>query len=112
MPTVALATCRAPGCAALGRSGWCEHHRPAPRIDTRPSRRLRGYDAAWYRLRSTIMRHRPLCSCGALATEIDHVVPLRAGGTHDLANLRAMCRSCHARKTARCDGGFGRARKG
>lgn len=35
--------------------------------------------------------------CGAPATEVDHVV---AGDDHSLANLRALCRRCHARKSA------------
>lgn len=36
--------------------------------------------------------------CGAPATTIDHVIPIRRGGTHWPANLRPACRSCNARK--------------
>jgi 5-methylcytosine-specific restriction endonuclease McrA len=32
--------------------------------------------------------------------EVDHEVPLWAGGTNDLSNLRAVCRPCHKAKTA------------
>ncbi|MEW2302564.1 HNH endonuclease [Streptomyces sp. NPDC006655] len=32
---------------------------------------------------------------------VDHVVPLAAGGTHDRANLRVLCRGCNARKRDR-----------
>ena len=32
--------------------------------------------------------------------EVDHVVPLIDGGTHDLRNLQTLCTPCHKRKTA------------
>jgi len=42
---------------------------------------------------------------------VDHVRPLSDGGDHyDADNLQALCRSCHARKTCREDGGFGLAK--
>jgi len=41
------------------------------------------------------------------ATEVDHIVPLRAGGTNDAENLQALCKSCHSRKTAIEDGRWG-----
>ena len=31
--------------------------------------------------------------------EIDHNVPLFAGGTNDITNLHALCRNCHGKKT-------------
>ena len=31
--------------------------------------------------------------------EIDHVVPLFKGGTNEISNLQALCRSCHGKKT-------------
>ncbi len=38
--------------------------------------------------------------CGKRARlEVDHIVPVSAGGGHDLANLQALCRADHARKT-------------
>ncbi|UBU12903.1 HNH endonuclease [Nonomuraea gerenzanensis] len=33
------------------------------------------------------------------ATEVDHVVSIARGGTHELSNLRAVCSVCHARKS-------------
>ncbi|MHC4426941.1 MAG: HNH endonuclease [Planctomycetota bacterium] len=38
---------------------------------------------------------------------MDHLIPLRAGGTHSRGNLIARCKGCHSRKTASQDGGFG-----
>ena len=33
--------------------------------------------------------------------ELDHIVPLIDGGTHDMANLQTLCTPCHKLKTAR-----------
>jgi 5-methylcytosine-specific restriction endonuclease McrA len=38
--------------------------------------------------------------CGAPASEVDHVVPVAEGGSHELHNLAAICTPCHLRKTA------------
>jgi 5-methylcytosine-specific restriction endonuclease McrA len=35
------------------------------------------------------------------AWELDHIVPLADGGTHELANMQTLCRPCHRAKTAR-----------
>jgi 5-methylcytosine-specific restriction protein A len=32
-----------------------------------------------------------------LRPDVHHIVPVRLGGTNDRENLRAICRSCHAR---------------
>lgn len=83
---------------------------------TRPTTAERGYGAEWRRVREVKLSLNPLCEdCDANgltvgATEVDHVTALSAGGTHDLANLRSLCKSCHSRKTVRCDGGLGNAR--
>ena len=37
------------------------------------------------------------------AQKVDHIVPLERGGTHDKANLQALCKPCHSSKTARED---------
>jgi 5-methylcytosine-specific restriction protein A len=36
----------------------------------------------------------------ALATDVDHIVPLSAGGTNAADNLQPLCHSCHSRKTS------------
>jgi 5-methylcytosine-specific restriction endonuclease McrA len=38
--------------------------------------------------------------CGAPANTADHIRPLARGGTHDLANLRALCLRCNCRLAA------------
>lgn len=37
--------------------------------------------------------------CGGPATEVDHLVNVAAGGTHDDTNLAAICVPCHRHKT-------------
>lgn len=32
--------------------------------------------------------------------QIDHIVPLQAGGSNDPSNLHALCPNCHARKSS------------
>lgn len=90
-------------------------HRPRqlPVTDARPSAASRGYDARWRRLRLLVLRARPICAhCQReSAVHVDHITPLAQGGTDDLANLQGLCPSCHSRKTAVEDGGFGRRRK-
>jgi hypothetical protein len=44
--------------------------------------------------------------CGSEATQVDHVIPRKAGGSHDLDNLVACCAPCNTRKGARSEGVF------
>jgi 5-methylcytosine-specific restriction protein A len=104
--TAALRPCAAdPHCPSLvGRGRPCPQHPLkgrgwAPRHRTDP--RLRGYGAEWRRLRALILQRDPLCSCGAPATEVDHVRAKALGGNDDPSNLVGRCRTCHASKTGR-----------
>jgi 5-methylcytosine-specific restriction endonuclease McrA len=86
------------------------HLQARPRVKTV----TRGYGACWRKLRKMIAAERPaICvrcgHAGASATmHLDHVVPLARGGTNDPDNLQWLCGSCHSKKTANADGGFGR----
>ena len=85
------------------------------RVRFKGSSSERGYNSAWRRARSAFLRDHPLCAeCereGRLtpATCVDHIKPHR--GDKDLfwdeTNWQALCQSCHSRKTAKEDGGFG-----
>jgi 5-methylcytosine-specific restriction protein A len=67
---------------------------------TRPSSSARGYDRAWSRVRLVQLARAPLCKCGAVAVEVDHVVPLADGGARlELGNLQSLCKPCHTAKT-------------
>jgi 5-methylcytosine-specific restriction protein A len=74
----------------------------------------RGYDSAWRAFRMHTLITEPLCrACrrrGKItpATDVDHITPLsKGGGRLDPYNVQPLCHSCHSRKTAKDDGGFG-----
>lgn len=79
----------------------------------RPSAARRGYDAAWRRIRLAHLKRHPLCAdceragIAVPATDVDHILPLRRGGTHAPSNLQSLCHFHHSSKTAREDGRFG-----
>jgi len=75
----------------------------------RPPSSQRGYGGSWRKLRAMVLNEQPICQhCRReAATEVDHIVPLSRGGENTMENLQGLCKSCHSRKTAREDGGFG-----
>ena len=78
--------------------------RPAPR----PSAASQGYGAEWRRIREEHLQLEPDCRvCGRPDSHVDHIVARKQGGTDDHSNLQTLCASCHSRKTATHDGGFG-----
>ena len=40
-----------------------------------------------------------ICNVKAKDYEIDHIVPLSAGGSNDIENLQPLCKDCHKQKT-------------
>jgi 5-methylcytosine-specific restriction protein A len=78
-------------------------------------RRGSSYGSAWPRLRAQVLREEPRCQlglpgCTVVSTEADHIVPRLDGGSHDRANLRGVCASCHRQKT-HSESVIGRKRK-
>lgn len=74
--------------------------------------RERGYGPEHRRWARQVLAASPICPCGAPATDADHIVAVRVGGDPlDLGNGIGLCRSCHSRKTAAMDGGFGNRRR-
>ena len=64
-----------------------------------------------YRLQRerVFMRDGRICQiCGTDEGEmhIDHVISRKSGGSHDLDNLRVLCKRCNLRKGAKNDGVF------
>ncbi|GLS75731.1 HNH endonuclease [Oharaeibacter diazotrophicus] len=95
---------------ASGERCPCAKRRKAAADAARPSAAARGYDAEWRKLRSRFLAAHPRCeACGAAAHEVDHVQSVAERPDLRLAwpNLRALCKSCHSRRTAR-DQAFGR----
>lgn len=93
-----------------------EHARHAARFNAHQ----RGYTREWRKVSRAFLQANPVCRgfdsvCeerGLIrpATEVDHVIPHRGNMRlfWDQTNWQALCHTCHCRKTAREDGGFGR----
>ncbi len=110
MPIKPLTFCSAPGCSVRVPRGRCPRHaRAADR--RRGTAHERGYDSRWQQARRAYLTEYPFCvDCGRPASVVDHNQPHR--GDPALfwveSNWRARCATCHNRKTATRDGGFGR----
>jgi 5-methylcytosine-specific restriction enzyme A len=81
------------------RSGWATNPPPANAY---------AYSGDWpERARQVLKRDGYTCQlryadiCVRRASQVDHIVQPEAGGDRDLANLRAVCVRCHARRTGR-----------
>ena len=126
-----LKLCAYPGCRmpVPVTEKYCAVHkqrgqaREAKFAQDRESRRLRykgtssarGYSYRWKKLRDRYIAQHPHCEeClkegrVVLATDVDHIRPHKGDIDllYDETNLQSLCKSCHSRKTAREDGGFG-----
>lgn len=113
MPNKPLHPCAYPSCPALIPAGerFCtDHKRQLDREYNRQrgSAASQGYGARWRKLRTWFLKDHPLCAiCGRPATDVDHIVSKRKGGTDDPENLQALCHACHSAKTAKQDRRFG-----
>lgn len=110
MPRKPATPCSYPSCPQLTHSRYCAEHAKIaernyrkyerdPEIDKR-------YGREWRKVRARYVAEHPLCEqCqkdGRLTPtqEVHHILPLEHGGTHDEANLRALCKPCHSRQSA------------
>lgn len=79
------------------RSGW------VARPSSAAGQRTRG--EAWMVIRRRVLAEEHACAvCGRPGDSgdmVDHVTPIIDRGTSDRANLRRLCRGCHAMKTGR-----------
>jgi 5-methylcytosine-specific restriction enzyme A len=91
-------------------NGRCAEHATSSGQYTRPDRGTtteQGYGWEWQKLREAYLRDNPYCvqcmSDGVItaARVVDHIVPLRQGGSSDAGNLQALCDRCHNRKRQR-----------
>ena len=57
----------------------------------------------WRKYRRVFLSTHPLCvGCGAVASVVDHITPVRLGGDFwEPSNHQAMCARCHNSKSGR-----------
>jgi 5-methylcytosine-specific restriction protein A len=123
LPQKALKPCRHPGCPNLTHERYCVAHADEERTSdkNRPNAVMRGYGHKWRVESRKYLREHPYCECDACrilgrrlkSDVVDHKIP-HLGDPElfwDRNNWQAMARSCHNRKTAKKDGGFGNKRK-
>jgi 5-methylcytosine-specific restriction protein A len=103
MPTAPKPRCTAHGCPEFAQDrGKCTTHATQHRKQRRTRETWAQYGTAWQAIRKQVLTDEPDCrSCGNPATQVDHIKPLRIGGTNDRQNLQPLCHSCHSRKTQR-----------
>lgn len=124
MPSKSLTPCNKIGCRELTRERYCTAHKPEEHKaydEHRGTATERGYNSRWRKARLTYLRQHPLCvHCEregrvTAATDVDHITPHR--GDQELFwdaanNWQPLCKSCHSRKTATEDNGFGNVGRG
>lgn len=66
----------------------------------------RGYGYHWRKLREAVLQRdshlcKPCAKRGIYspATEVDHIINKKAGGSDEMSNLQSICPTCHAEKT-------------
>lgn len=100
MPWKPPTRCTEPGCPELVQGSRCTKHAKQAQARRAARETWRDYGADWQRVRKLILKREPACRmCGQKATDVDHITPLKDGGTHDPSNLRPLCHSCHSRRT-------------
>jgi len=103
----AVESCGQPANLERRYRGRCAKHFREREQRTRPIGYSTYRSKRWRMLAKRVKFEQPLCpglpgepGCGAIATEVDHIVPLAAGGQpFARSNVQALCASCHARKT-------------
>lgn len=89
--------------------GEAKHKRPER--NRQRTRTLHTGSKLWRNLRAVVLAQEPLCrECAKAqvlraATQVDHMDG--DDSNNAMENLQPLCASCHSRKTAKQDGGFG-----
>ena len=121
MPNRPKKPCNKAGCSELIEAGqtYCDKHRQekASRYERyeRDQKSKRLYNYRWAKASRAYLNNNPLCvECKknnkiTPARVTDHIVPHKGNKKifWDRSNWQPLCDSCHSRKTAKEDGGFG-----
>jgi len=121
MPSKPISGCHISNCPNLSveYSGLCAEHLKSrnQRVDMeRGTAAERGYNRRWRDARAFYLAQYPLCvMCQkegrvTVATVVDHIIPHCGDYTlmWDEGNWQSLCTSCHSKKTALENGGFGK----
>lgn len=102
MPTRLCSESRCPEPASY--RGRCPTHAKQRNTDTHRNRSI--YNSKrWAITRNRVLFEQPLCGCGAIATDVHHVIDLEDGGDPwSRSNLEALCHGCHSRLTRQHQG--------
>ena len=109
MPRLAL-ICSVPSCANIAP---CQAHPPINHRKAHTARRAaitgpNGWLNSAMKARVRVRDGHACVLCGARGPlEVDHIVPLLAGGAHTEANMRTLCRACNQARNRRKDEGRG-----
>ena len=72
-------------------------------LDKLNSRRYRVHKQRVFDRDGRICRY---CGSDEEPLHIDHIIPRKVGGTHDLENLQVLCKACNLRKSSKDEGVF------
>ena len=118
MPIKPQKPCSYPNCNKLVNIGvqYCSEHKKMVNKNYELNRETavqRGYNTRWQKIRKMVLIRDTICrDCNKnIATNVDHIIPFKNGGSNNLNNLIGLCHSCHSRKTAMSDGGYGNVRR-
>ena len=85
--------------ALCGKAMQARTERKAKHDAKRPNARSRGYDREWEKARADYLAAYPSCQrCGAKATLVDHIEPIRKAPHRrlDRTNFMSLCTPCHS----------------
>lgn len=107
MPRKPKKPCSYPGCPKLTDGRYCQEHQSLVHKQynrySRNAAHRKRYGAAWKKVRDAYAAAHQLCEVClregryVKMEEVHHVKPLSEGGTHEMSNLIALCKSCHSR---------------
>ena len=95
--------CAEPTCPNLTRRTYCAAHQRAYNRHYKQTHPRPVYEhSRWRRVRQHYLAEHYRCvGCGAGASVVDHIVPVKSGGGFwNEAKWQALCWACHNRKTA------------
>ena len=72
-------------------------------LDKLNSRRYRVHKQRVFDRDGRICRY---CGSDEEPLHIDHIIPRKVGGTHDLENLQVLCKACNLKKSSKDEGVF------